>query len=219
MPRESKADKRTRAGEINDRLAKEYPDAECSLDFQNPFQLLVATILAAQCTDARVNLTTPELFEAYPTPADLAAADRGHVEELIRSCGFYRNKAKSIQGAAGRIVEEHDGEVPDTMNELLALPGVARKTANVILGTAFRKNEGVVVDTHVTRLAGRLKLTARKNNQGDKIEKDLQTLLPQETWTMFAHRLVFHGRQCCTARKPDCQTCCLNDLCPSAGKV
>lgn len=219
MPRESKADKRTRAGEINDRLAKEYPDAECSLDFQNPFQLLVATILAAQCTDARVNLTTPELFEAYPTPADLAAADRGHVEELIRSCGFYRNKAKSIQGAAGRIVEEHDGEVPDTMNELLALPGVARKTANVILGTAFRKNEGVVVDTHVTRLAGRLKLTARKNNQGDMIEKDLQTLLPQETWTMFAHRLVFHGRQCCTARKPDCQTCCLNDLCPSAGKV
>ncbi len=219
MPRESKADKRTRAGEINDRLAKEYPDAECSLDFQNPFQLLVATILAAQCTDARVNLTTPELFEAYPTPADLAAADRGHVEELIRSCGFYRNKAKSIQGAASHIVEEHDGEVPDTMDELLALPGVARKTANVILGTAFRKNEGVVVDTHVTRLAGRLKLTARKNNQGDMIEKDLQTLLPQETWTMFAHRLVFHGRQCCTARKPDCQTCCLNDLCPSAGKV
>jgi endonuclease-3 len=219
MPRESKAHKRRRAEEINRRLANEYPRAECSLDYDNPFQLLVATILAAQCTDARVNQITPELFEQYPSPENLAAAGREDIEELIRSCGFYRNKAKSIQGAAARIVDEHDGEVPDTMPELLALPGVARKTANVILGTAFGKNEGVVVDTHVTRLAGRLNLTARKNNQGDKIEKDLQSLLPQEEWTMFAHRLVFHGRQCCTARKPDCERCCLNDLCPSAGKV
>jgi endonuclease-3 len=219
MPRESKANKRRRAEEINRRLAKEYPHAECSLDYETPLQLLVATILAAQCTDARVNQITPELFEQYPSAEDLAAADREDIEELIRSCGFYRNKAKSIQGAAARIADVHDGEVPDTMPELLALPGVARKTANVILGTAFGKNEGVVVDTHVTRLAGRLKLTARKNNQGDKIEKDLQDLLPQEEWTMFAHRLVFHGRQCCTARKPDCEHCCLNDLCPAAGKV
>ncbi|MFW5733041.1 MAG: endonuclease III [Planctomycetota bacterium] len=219
MPRESKANKRKRAVEINDRLAKEYPGAECSLDYENPFQLLVATILAAQCTDARVNMVTPDLFEAFDSPRAFAAADREDIEQAVRSCGFYRNKARSIQGAASRIVEEHDGEVPDTMDELLDLPGVARKTANVILGTAFGKNEGIVVDTHVTRLAGRLKLTTRKNNQGDKIEKDLQDLLPREEWTMFAHRLVFHGRQCCTARTPDCDNCCLNDLCPSAGKV
>ncbi|MFP4139115.1 MAG: endonuclease III [Phycisphaerae bacterium] len=219
MPRESKANKRKRAVEINDRLAKEYPGAECSLDYENPFQLLVATILAAQCTDARVNMVTPDLFEAFDSPRAFAAADREDIEQAVRSCGFYRNKARSIQGAASRIVEEHDGEVPDTMDELLDLPGVARKTANVILGTAFGKNEGIVVDTHVTRLAGRLKLTTRKNNQGDKIEKDLQDLLPREEWTMFAHRLVFHGRQCCTARTPDCDNCCLNDLCPSVGKV
>jgi endonuclease III len=219
MPRESKANKRKRAVEINDRLAKEYPGAECSLDYENPFELLVATILAAQCTDARVNMITPDLFDTFDSPRAFATADREDIEQAVRSCGFYRNKAKSIQGAASRIVEEHDGDVPDTMDELLDLPGVARKTANVILGTAFGKNEGIVVDTHVTRLAGRLKLTTRKNNQGDKIEKDLQDLLPREEWTMFAHRLVFHGRQCCTARKPDCDNCCLNDLCPSAGKV
>ncbi len=219
MPRESKKRKSQRAVEINDRLAKEYPQATCSLEHRDPFELLVSTILAAQCTDQRVNMVTPDLFNQYPTPADFARAEQADVEQRVRSCGFYRNKAKNIIAASRKIAEDHGGEVPRNMDDLLALPGVARKTANVVLGTAYGINAGVVVDTHVTRLTNRLKLTAHKTNQGDRIEKDLMELLPAEEWTLFSHRLVFHGRNTCTARKPDCEHCCLGDLCPSEGKV
>lgn len=219
MPRESKANKVKRAQTINEILKTTYPKANCSLRFQTPLQLLIATILAAQCTDQRVNIVTKDLFEHYSSAEEFAQADPEQLQQEIRSTGFYRNKAKSILGATRKLVEEYDGRVPDTMDDLLGLPGVARKTANVVLGTAFGKNEGVVVDTHVTRLANRLKLTPHATNQGDKIEKDLQALLPREEWTMFSHRLVFHGRQCCTARKPDCPDCPLAEHCPSAGKV
>ncbi len=219
MPRESKTAKSARAVEINARLAEAYPDARCSLDHRSALELLVATILAAQCTDKRVNLETPALFEAYPDAQAFADADLDELAGRIRSTGFYRNKARSIRNACRKIVDEHGGRVPETIEELIELPGVARKTANVVLGTWFGKTEGIVVDTHVTRLAGRLKLTSRKTNQGDKIEKDLMKLLPREEWTMFAHRLVFHGRACCSARSPDCAGCCVRDLCPSAGKV
>lgn len=219
MPRESKKARRQRAGEILDILRQEYPDAWCSLDYDNPLQLLVATILAAQCTDRRVNIVTEDLFRKYKTAEDFARADPSELQDEIRSTGFFRNKSKSIIGSAGKIVDEHDGEVPDEMDDLLELPGVARKTANVVLGSAFHKNAGIVVDTHVTRLANRLKLTTHKTNSGDKIEKDLMDLIPQEDWTFFAHALVHHGRAICTARKPDCPDCPLRDLCPSAGKV
>jgi endonuclease-3 len=219
MPRESNAAKSARAVEINARLAEAYPDARCSLDHRSALELLVATILAAQCTDKRVNLETPALFEAYPDAPAFARADLDELAERIRSTGFYRSKARNVRNACRKIVDEHGGRVPETMDELVELPGVARKTANVVLGTWFGKNEGIVVDTHVTRLAGRLKLTSRKTNQGDRIEKDLMKLLPREQWTVFAHRLVFHGRARCTARKPDCPGCCVRDLCPSAGKV
>ncbi len=217
MPREAKAARKARAHAIDDRLAKQFPEATCSLDFQNPWQLLAATILAAQCTDQRVNMVTPELFAAYPGPTEMAAADPADVEERIRSTGFFRNKTKSLIGAASAIVELYDGSVPDTMEDLLSLPGVARKTANVVLGTAFDKNEGVVVDTHVKRISGRLKLTTQTDPT--KIEKDLMAILDRDRWTMFSHRLVFHGRIWCTARKPDCDGCPISDLCPSAGKV
>ncbi len=219
MPRESKKARRQRAGEILDILRQEYPDAWCSLDYDNPLQLLVATILAAQCTDRRVNIVTEDLFRKYKTAEDFARADPSELQDEIRSTGFFRNKSKSIIGSAGKIVDEHDGEVPDEMDDLLELPGVARKTANVVLGSAFHKNAGIVVDTHVTRLANRLKLTTHKTNSGDKIEKDLMDLIPQEDWTFFAHALVHHGRAICTARRPDCPDCPLRDLCPSAGKV
>lgn len=219
MPRESKKRRSHRAVEINDRLAKQYPQATCSLEHRDPFQLLVSTILAAQCTDERVNKITPDLFKRYPTAADFADAEQADVEQKVRSCGFYRNKAKNIIAASRKIAREHGGEVPRHMDSLLELPGVARKTANVVLGTAYGINVGVVVDTHVTRLSNRLRLTTHKTNQGDRIEKDLMQLLPQEEWTMFSHRLVFHGRHTCTARKPDCENCCIADLCPSAGKV
>jgi endonuclease-3 len=219
MPRESKASKTERARKILAVLKKHYADADCSLDYENPLQLLVATILAAQCTDERVNMVTPALFEQYPDAAAFANADPQELQEAIRSTGFYRNKTKSIIGAARRLVDEHGGEVPADMDALLALPGVARKTANVVLGTAFGHNDGVVVDTHVTRLSNRLKLTSHKTNQGDKIEKDLMAVIPQEDWTFFAHALVHHGRAICTARKPDCPNCPLAPHCPSAGKV
>lgn len=219
MPRESKKARRQRAGEILDILRQEYPDAWCSLDYDNPLQLLVATILAAQCTDRRVNIVTEDLFRKYKTAEDFARADPSELQDEIRSTGFFRNKSKSIIGSARKIVDEHDGEVPDEMDDLLELPGVARKTANVVLGSAFHKNAGIVVDTHVTRLANRLKLTTHKTNSGDKIEKDLMDLIPQEDWTFFAHALVHHGRAICTARRPDCPDCPLRDLCPSAGKV
>ncbi len=219
MPRESKKARRQRAGEILDILRQEYPDAWCSLDYDNPLQLLVATILAAQCTDRRVNIVTEDLFRKYKTAEDFARADPSELQDEIRSTGFFRNKSKSIIGSARKMVDEHDGEVPDEMDDLLELPGVARKTANVVLGSAFHKNAGIVVDTHVTRLANRLKLTTHKTNSGDKIEKDLMDLIPQEDWTFFAHALVHHGRAICTARRPDCPDCPLRDLCPSAGKV
>ncbi len=219
MPRESKANLVKRATRIVAALNEAYPDATCSLDHRSPLQLLVATILSAQCTDKRVNIVTKDLFRKYKTAADYAGAAQEELAEDIRSTGFYRNKAKSIRGAAARIVAEFGGKVPREMDDLLSLPGVARKTANVVLGSAFGKNDGVVVDTHVMRLSGRLKLTRHKNNQGDRIERDLMKLIPRDTWSLFSHQLVYHGRAVCTARKPDCPHCPLREFCPSAGTV
>lgn len=206
---------RRRAQTIYEALAKLYPSAHCALTHRNPFELLVATILSAQCTDERVNMVTPELFKQYPTPQAMAKAKPDDLETLIRSTGFYRNKAKSIRGAALAITQEHAGEVPDTMDELLTLPGVARKTANVVLGNAFGKNEGMVVDTHIGRLSHRLGFT--KQTDPKKIEQDLMALFPQDQWTMLAHLLIFHGRQVCKARKPMCSECALYDHCPRVG--
>ncbi|HEX6512912.1 MAG TPA: endonuclease III [Chloroflexota bacterium] len=217
IPRESAAARRRRAADIARRLHEAYPDAKCALDHENPFQLLVATILSAQSTDKRVNMTTPELFRRYPSPHDLAQAPADDVRELIKSTGFFNSKTKSIQGAARKLDLEFDGEVPDTMPELLTLPGVARKTANVVLGTAFGKNEGVVVDTHVARIAKRLGLTSHTDPV--KIEQDLMATVPRGEWTIFAHLLIFHGRLCCYAQKPQCHRCPVNEPCPSAFKV
>ncbi|HEY8483448.1 MAG TPA: endonuclease III [Longimicrobiales bacterium] len=208
------ADDRARAREIIRRLREEYPDARCSLNFENPFQLLVATILSAQCTDERVNQVTPALFARYPTPEDLAGARQEELEELIHSTGFYRNKAKSLLGMAARLVEEHGGRVPDEMEALVRLPGVGRKTANVVLGNAFGKAEGVVVDTHVKRLAGRLGLS--RASDPDRIEQDLMELVPREDWTDLAHLFIYHGRAVCKAPRPRCEACRLAELCPSA---
>lgn len=213
MP-ESRLAKQARARKILDALAAAYPDARCALHFADPFQLLVATILSAQCTDERVNMVTPALFARYPTPEKLAKAKPEDVEDLIRSTGFYRNKRKSIQGMAQRVVERHGGRVPQTMEELLELPGVARKTANVVLGVAYGKAEGVVVDTHVKRLAGRLGLTDETDPK--KIERDLMELLPRKEWIAAGHLLIWHGRRVCTARNPRCERCVLNDRCPSS---
>ncbi|MGC9455876.1 MAG: endonuclease III [Phycisphaerae bacterium] len=218
MPRESKADRAKRAAKILHALKKEYPDAQTALNFSNPLELLVATILSAQCTDVKVNEVTPELFARYRTPEDYASAG-GELEQMVRPTGFYRNKAKNIRKAARIIADEHGGEVPRTMEELTALPGVARKTANIVLGSAYGRNEGMAVDRHVQRVSGRLKLTRHKNNQGDRIEKDLCALVPRKEWTFFSHALVLHGRRYCTARKPNCDECPLAKLCPSAGKV
>ncbi|HUF18008.1 MAG TPA: endonuclease III [Thermoanaerobaculia bacterium] len=206
--------KKERAGEIVATLRRMYPRARCSLDYSTPFELLVATILSAQSTDARVNLVTPALFRKYPTAEHLAAADPGELEQVIRTTGFYRSKAKSIMGAAQAIVEKHGGEVPRTMEELVMLPGVGRKTANVVLGNAFKTASGVVVDTHVTRVARRLGLTG--HDDAGKIEADLIALLPRKEWTSFSHRVILHGRTICVARKPRCSACLVNDLCPSA---
>jgi endonuclease-3 len=206
---------RERAPEIFDRLKKAYPEARCSLDFQTPFQLLVATILSAQCTDKRVNMVTPKLFATYPTPAALAAAKQADVEELVKTTGFFRNKSKSLLGVSAAIESEHGGDVPGTLEELVKLPGVGRKTANVILGNAFDRNEGVVVDTHVARVSKRLGLT--KHDDPVKIEQDLMKLFPSEQWTLLAHLLIWHGRQICEARLPKCSSCPLADLCPSFG--
>lgn len=208
-------EEKKRAQRVYRKLEKLYPDAETALTYRNPFELLIATILSAQCTDERVNMTTPELFKAYPTPEKLADSRQEDVEKIIKSCGFYRNKARSIRAAARAIVEEHDGEVPATMEELTALPGVARKTANVVLGNAFDINVGVVVDTHVKRLSTRLGFTEQTN--GDKIERDLMALFPKGKWTKLAHLLIFHGRKVCTARKPDCSSCVVNADCPKIG--
>jgi endonuclease-3 len=206
--------KQERAVEINARLKRMYPKAKCSLDYTTPFELLMATILAAQSTDVRVNIVTKSLFRKYPGPAAFAAASQVEMERDVRQTGFFRNKAKAVIACSKAIVERHGGEVPRTMEELTALPGVGRKTANVVLGNAFKIAVGVVVDTHVTRLSGRLGLTA--NSDPVKIEQDLMKLIPQKEWTVFAHRLIYHGRQICIARKPKCAECDLNDVCPSA---
>jgi endonuclease-3 len=213
-PLTRRSPKAARAPEIYRRLAAAYPDAHCALDFTTPFQLLIATILSAQCTDKRVNMVTPSVFARYPTPAALAAADQGEVEELIKSTGFFRNKAKSLIGMATGLTDRHGEHVPDDMAPLVELPGVGRKTANVILGNAFGKNEGVVVDTHVTRLSQRLALT--KQDDAVKIEQDLMPLFPREQWTMLSHLLISHGREICDARVPKCERCVLSDICPSS---
>jgi endonuclease III len=205
---------RHHADEVYARLSREYPDARCALDYRNAYELLVATILSAQCTDKRVNMVTPALFRAYPTPEALAGAEREAVEALIKTTGFFRNKAKSLLGMAAAVVELHGGRVPDSMEELTHLPGVGRKTANVILGNAFNKNEGIVVDTHVMRLSQRLRLSRLKDPV--KIERALVPLFPREHWTMLSHLLIEHGRKVCDARKPKCGECVLADICPSA---
>jgi endonuclease III len=203
-----------RAAEIIQRLQRTYPDAACALHHHNAFELLSATILSAQCTDVRVNLVTPTLFARYPTPEALARASHADVEEIIKSTGFFRNKAKSLIGMAQAIVADHDGQVPRTMEELRTLPGVGRKTANVVLGNAFGVNEGITVDTHVARLSQLLGLTQQADPV--KIEQDLTGLFPRETWALLSHLLIFHGRQVCIARRPRCGECVLADICPSS---
>ena len=207
---------RERALWLAKRFRKIYPDAHCELDFKNPLQLLIATILSAQCTDKRVNMVTPALFKKYRTAAAYAAADPATFEDEIRSTGFFRSKTKSILAACAAIVAQHGGKVPDTMEALTALPGVGRKTANVVLGNAFGKNEGIVVDTHVIRLSRRLGLT--KNTDAEKIERDLTRIVPGKDWTIWSHWLIWHGRRRCFARKPDCGHCEVFALCPS-GKI
>lgn len=192
-----------------------YPKAGCSLKHRSVWQLMVATILSAQCTDERVNLTTPNLFKAYPTPKALGVAKQENVEKLIRSCGFYKNKAKNIIAASKMIEENYKGRVPKTMEELTKLPGVARKTANVVLGTGYGINDGIVVDTHVSRLSNRLGLS--KNTEPEKIEKDLVKIVPREEWTNFSHQFIAHGRAICQARNPKCADCPLKTFCPSKG--
>jgi endonuclease-3 len=203
----------TRVAQLVEVWPQVYPGAHCELDFRNPLELLVATILSAQCTDKRVNMVTPALFTKYRRAKDYANAPQAELENAIRSTGFYRNKAKSIRGAMRAIAEEHNGKVPETMEALCALPGVGRKTANVVLGNAFGKNEGIVVDTHVARLSQRLGLTKQKDPE--KIERDLMKLVPREHWTNWSHWLIWHGRRRCFARKPDCSQCEIFRLCPS----
>jgi len=211
--RRSAADLLEHAHEIVRRLRKEYPDAHCELDFKSPFQLLVATILSAQCTDKRVNMVTPGLFATYPTPKKMAEASPEDLEEIIKSTGFFRAKTKSLQGMSSGLLEQHGGKVPDTMDDLVALRGVGRKTANVVLGNAFGKDEGIVVDTHVGRVSVRLALT----NETDpvRVEEKLMALVPRGDWTIFSHLLIFHGRRVCVARLPKCGVCVLSDICPS----
>ena len=214
MPRESQAAKRERLGEIIAGLQQTYPDAHCELNCRTPLQLMVATILSAQCTDKQVNIVTKNLFRKYRKAADFAAVELEELQNDIRRIGLFRNKAKSIQNACRTLVEHHKGKVPQTMPELVALAGVGRKTANVILGNAFDINEGVVVDTHVARLCDRLKISSSKTPE--KTEKDLVKLVPREHWTLFSHWIIWHGRRRCNARKPDCPNCEIRELCPSA---
>jgi endonuclease-3 len=212
MPRESKQAKQQRTKQIIAGLMAAYPNAHCELDHSNPLELLIATILSAQCTDKRVNLVTPGLFKKYPTAAAYTAAPAAELEQAIKSTGFFRNKTRSIQTACQALLEKHAGKVPQTMEELRELGGVGRKTANVVLGNAFNINCGVVVDTHVARLSGRLGLTREKTPE--KIELDLMQLVPQEQWTLFSHLLIWHGRRRCFARNPDCPQCEVRNLCP-----
>ena len=206
-----------RVREILKRLDATYPGATCALTHSNAWELLVATILSAQCTDERVNKTTPELFRKYPTPQALAKLEPEQIEGDIRSTGFFRNKAKSIVGAARKIVNDFGGEVPQEMAQLLTVPGAARKTANVVLGTWFKKNEGVVVDTHVYRISRRLELT--RNDTPEKIEQDLMKIIPRERWTLFSHQVIWHGRKLCVARMPKCVDCPLENICYAADKT
>ncbi|MBU1674719.1 endonuclease III [bacterium] len=207
------AARKKRARDVIRILRRAFPDARCSLDHADAFQLLIATMLSAQCTDARVNLVTPDLFAAYPTPADFAAATQEEIEEAIRSTGFFRQKARSIRGACTDIVETHGGELPRTMPELVKLAGVGRKTANCVLGVAFDDPDGVVVDTHVGRIAGKLGLTAHGPKEAVKIERDLNACVPRRDWVVFGHLLIEHGRRTCRARNPLCDECPLYRCC------
>ena len=215
MPRETTEAKAARTKKIIAGLRKTYPDAHCELNHSNPLELLIATILSAQCTDKRVNLVTAELFKKFRAASDYAQADAAELEQDIRTAGFFRNKAKSIRTCCQALVEKHGGQVPRTMEELITLGGVGRKTANVVLGNAFDINIGVVVDTHVARLSQRLGLTRQKDPA--KIEQDLMQLVPQQQWTLFSHWLIWHGRRRCYARKPDCPNCEIKSLCPRIG--
>jgi endonuclease-3 len=219
--RESQPARRQRAGRILAALQETYPQAECALRHRSALELLIATILSAQCTDERVNLVTPDLFRRYPNADAFADAKPDELEAMIRSTGFFRNKTKSLIGMARTVRDEFGGRVPDTMDELLKLPGVARKTANCVLGTWFGKNVGIVVDTHVGRLALRLGLltTARDDKDAVKIEQDLMELFPWQSWTYLAHALIHHGRNVCRARRPECAICALASACPSAGTL
>ena len=215
MPRENHSAKIERTQKIISALKRVYPDAHCELNFANPLQLLIATILSAQCTDKRVNLVTAALFKKYRSAKDFAEAPLAEIEEAVRTTGFFRNKAKNIKACCAALVEKFGGEVPRTMDELHALAGVGRKTANVVLGNAFGINVGVVVDTHVTRLANRLGLA--KGTDAVKLELELDKLVPQNEWTLFSHWLIWHGRRRCAARKPDCANCEIKNLCPQVG--
>jgi endonuclease-3 len=215
MPRETTADKIARTQKILSVLQRTYPNAHCELDFSNPLELLIATILSAQCTDKRVNLVTAELFKKYRSAKDFAETNLSELENDIRSTGFYKNKAKNIKACCAALVEKFGGEVPRTMDELHALAGVGRKTANVVLGNAFNINIGVVVDTHVTRLGNRLGLV--KGTDAVKLEQEFMKLVPQEDWTLFSHWLIWHGRRRCDARKPNCADCEIAKLCPQIG--
>jgi endonuclease III len=214
VPRESKAAKRERMQEVLRRLGEMYPDSRCSLDHDDPLQLLVATILSAQCTDARVNQVTPALFRKYPGAADYGAASQEQMEADIASVNFFRNKAKALRGMGEALDREHGGEVPAELEPLTALPGVGRKTANVVLGVGFGVADGVVVDTHVKRIAKRLGFT--RHDDAEKVEKDLLPLIPEEDRVVFTHRMIDHGRAVCVARKPRCEICDLSDICPSS---
>ena len=213
-PRKKRLPRFPPSAEILSRLKELYPDARCALDYRNAYELLCATILSAQCTDVRVNMVTPTLFSRYPTPFELARAQPAEVEEIIKSTGFFRNKTKSLIGMAQAVVADHNGEIPRTMEELRRLPGVGRKTANVVLGNAYSINEGVTVDTHVGRLSELLGLSAEQDPV--KVEQDLMKLFPQADWGLLSHLLIFHGRQVCIARRPRCAECVLASLCPSA---
>jgi len=212
--RETARARKERVAEIIARLHTEYPEARISLDFDNPYELIVATILSAQCTDERVNMVTPALFKRFSTPDHLAGARPEVVEDMIRSTGFFRNKTKSLLGMANAVVDRHEGRIPNTMEELVRLPGVGRKTANVVLGNAFGIDEGIVVDTHVTRLSNRLGLTRQQD--AVKIEQDLVKIVPREEWTDVAHLFIHHGRAVCKAPTPRCAQCVLSDICPSS---
>jgi endonuclease III len=214
VPRESKAAKRERMQEVLRRLGEMYPDSRCSLDHDDPLQLLVATILSAQCTDARVNQVTPALFRKYPGAADYGAASQEEMEADLASVNFFRNKAKALRGMGEALDREHGGEVPAEIEPLTALPGVGRKTANVVLGVGFGVADGVVVDTHVKRIAKRLGFT--RHDDPEKVEKDLLPLIPEEDRVVFTHRMIDHGRAVCVARKPRCEICDLSDICPSS---